>query len=1243
MAQRREPSVRIIATNLQEGKELRKSQILDEDASPEVETTRPKTSTKRNSISHPPNASNGSTKCETPGPRQRSVTSTRPSVSKRGSTAEVPSVAAAAPPSKGHKRKSLDDNAEEPPLKRVITDEEQTESDLSERGTTPECPSPLRQTISDAAVDASNRLNVASGELETEAPLTIGTTLDVNGSPARNAIDVAKNAPISPLETALSNPVGLSTENFSSSGPSGDVATDPVSNDLVPPAASSAVHGAVSTKTKSQTELSSPDPLALTPAAPSSVVPSLDSADHTLESSTEDLADSVNDKVADIPTAPASTSDSTNFTTHGVASKEQKNVRLKLKAPNPPAASRSVISPTVPPTPSSRPRRNVKQPLLFDGYVPTPEVAEEQHAEGGNEIDFASGSLTVQKLSRKVNSKQALSSEKVSEDDLANDVPLASKPSRKRKAETSERAPRKKPTPKTQSSGDSQVELKVRKTSASRKKNSAGSTAKTPISRKKAAQSLPSPESSPSEVLDVPGFIVDPELLELSKAMTHREPLASKPDPCGKPEVWAPGRQELCETLPYFKSAHSGCYSNGDAVYSFMFDSAGVGREYMDQDVIIARMGGSMKADPKTGVMYQEKHHDIYDKQPQSLLNNITHQNPLVIICGDKNVGAITKMPHRYCVLGWFKPTHVWAEMTAGKKDPIMTIRYRFERLDRSEPSWYAAAPSSVAERASTELTLPVQACIVCAKSCPQVYLIDWMCTNPECVDLWKLSDGQTAPYGNLDYHPAFLQHRTTWEREDPPFSLNPGVPQVDLHFGDDLAYVSTRGVVCPDCGRCSTRYLFSHWRCDTAGCRWKLTPQRQIMMPSNLGHTPWEMTCDGPSLIKATAVGAIHTEIKYFSNYKVVKYTIEGVEGSIIVAKANKHVTSESGGADDMFREMQEANFGLERRMIRKAADPTKASAEVKDPYTEPDLEPADADEVDALENAGDDPDDEFKGEVGARMNAFGMNFGMPYKFVANVESQSFEEAPAAIRAARARMNWAQRVFVDEKLGYQDFNEELVFGYLKSQKIKYHDDGEEGLGPRIATLSLGASAVMNLRVKGKYVSQVSKTGVFTYEKPLPLPLLESSGYASGYKKKAKRASEQHKVAPSEDTHAARHAAYSELQGLRQSGQSEAFRLRSKQIPKELGLHRRPGGDTVLSFHLTHGDIVIMEGEQIQKYLEHEVIPQGHLRFALTCRTILSHHLTADQLPSYEVKEDPEPYDGTAIREEGDGDAVVWQ
>jgi hypothetical protein len=1176
--------------------------------------------------------------------RSPAVKKTLPSKSrsKASRTAAASSVQDApsleSPDDRPRKRKASGADAEAPPSKRTTAqdlDQRSVASDLSELGATPERPGLFGdESLDDQSILPNNALP------------DIGPAPDVSSSLADQVVD----SPASPLPATSIVATVEDAERQTLSDPVAELATATDSTSAAPADALPAVC------------LKLPPPLLL------AVSQSVPSPDQALDS--QDASD------------PAATL----------------------------------------PTPTSvrqRPRRTINQPASFRGLEGTlSESIQGDSVDNEDDIDPAGDSPTVRKAARKSpakaktkpRTKAAISSEKVTEDDLADDVkgPTTSKAPRKRKAATTDdnlandvsgppitKAPRKRkaattqhtPLPAPVSSGkatedDPAKDITAPAVTKAPRKRKAPPTEPTPrkkpaIPKTKVAKvapktpaavlaensealfGLPSPSSSQSDL--AAEFSIDADLLKLSRAMTHREPLTSKLDPVGKPEVWAPGRQELCETLPYFKSAHSGCYANDGTIYSFMFDSAGVGREYMDSDVVVARMGGNMTTDIKTGVMYQTKDHLMKDKQPQSLLNNIAHKNPLVIVCGDKNEGAITKMPHRYCVLDWFKPTHVWGEKTMGKKEPRTSIRYRFERLDRSKQSWYtpttppagtaseyqsptesgsstelvpAESESSTNSSSLAELSLPVQTCTACSKSCPQIYLIDWLCTDTDCTAFWKLPNGQDAPYGKLDYHPAFLQHRTGWEREDPPFSLNPGVPQVDQHFGDSLSYVSTRGVVCPDCGRCNMRYLFTHWRCDTIGCKWKLIPEVRVVMPSNLSHTPWDMTSDGPSLAKAVVKPVVHTQVKYLSNYKVIKYTIEGVIGSVVLAKANKHVVSEPGGADDMFRELQMSPVGLERRILRKTAD-TEQKPSQQQKAVEPDDAAADDDE---------DKDDDQPGEAGARMTAFGMNFGMPYKFIATGDSKSFEDAPAAVRAVRTRLNWAQRAFVNDESGYQDFNEELIFAYLEGQKIKYHDDGEEGLGPRIATLSLGAPATMNLRLKAKYFSHVSKTGVFTDEKPLPLPLLESCGWASGYTTKAKDPALQASKTVSRDTHAARLAAWDELQDLRAKGDMKNFRIRSKELPTEFQMKHKEA-DTLLSFHLTHGDIAIMEGEDIQKFLEHSVEPHGHLRFAMTCRTILPGHLPLDQMPPYEVLADQGGYDGAGIREERDGgrEAVVWE
>ncbi|KAK3109283.1 hypothetical protein LTR53_017627, partial [Teratosphaeriaceae sp. CCFEE 6253] len=739
-----------------------------------------------------------------------------------------------------------------------------------------------------------------------------------------------------------------------------------------------------------------------------------------------------------------------------------------------------------------------------------------------------------------------------------------------------------------------------------------------------ANSSLP---TAPSSLVDEAGAslldAVDPKLLELSKTLTHREPLGSKPRPIGKPEVWADSRQSLCETVPYFQKPQGGCHQNTGHVYAFLYDGVGQSREYIDSDLIIARAGGSMVSDGNRCV--QGKDHEWKESQVQAVLNDIQLQNPLIIICGDKNTGAQCEMPHKYNVLGWYKPVMVWAEKTTGKGGANWTtIKYRLERLAMSEP-WHApsAAPVEHNETPAAGGALIVQACSDCQQSHPQIYLECWTCLNPSCDRFWKLPDGEDAPSGDLTYKPAFLLCRSPWANEELPYSVVPRLPDLGKAIGDNLTYLNTRGVVCPECGRCNQRYVFRGWRCDAPGCSWPgFWPRHQPIVPSAL-HAPWGSYGYGPALGRNAHVETVGVTVQYTHNYKVYRYTFAGIVGSFVHAVANNRVKEEPRGPNDMLAELQLTDMGLERRRfncekmstikpVKVVATPscdTVSSRQLPTPPAEPDVkQPQESLDTTAVEEALAPTKPVEQGDF---MTAFSMNYGMPYKFVASGCTRSFDDArtPWPIRECRSRLHWAAKAFLPSRSEPHDeppgFNEELVFAYMQGQKLDYHDDGEAGLGATIAALSLGGTARMQLRMKAKHFFGCSKLGLLTPDRPVA----GSVQYAE------------------------RLRLWEELQALKETDKV-AYQRRIREIPKELGVYEKRSSkvEDLVTVTLGHGDVVIMEGDEIQKYLEHRVVSEGHLRFALTCRTVLGHHLKEHERPEYEVGPDTIGYDGSGLR-----------
>lgn len=712
------------------------------------------------------------------------------------------------------------------------------------------------------------------------------------------------------------------------------------------------------------------------------------------------------------------------------------------------------------------------------------------------------------------------------------------------------------------------------------------------------AVALPTPQSSQTgEQYPEIDASVGESKVSLSLKLALREPVGSKPAAKTEPEVWADSRQALCETVPYFKKPQGGCHSNDRHVYAFLFDNVGHCREYMDSDVVIARAGGSMEAD-KDGKMVQKQDHRMDEAQVQAVLNDAQLQNPVIIICGNKNRGAICKMPHRYNVLGWYKPISVWAEKTHGKGDKIWaTLKYRFERLNAKKEPWHATESWDITEE-DRQIAGPLvrQTCTTCAHEYPQVYLVSWMCLNQQCAQFWRLPSGEDAGYGKLHHNPAFLLDRTPWGYEEEPYSVRPPVPEVGNVVGDNLMYINTRGICCPQCGRCSSRRLFKGWICDNVACNYEKFPTHiPVKMP--MLHQPGERVGDGPPPARNKHGKGVKIDVSYIHGFKVYTYTIEGVKGKLVHAATNAAINRQIGGPDEMFAAIQNQDdpamdLHLERRRFR--GDKTPGSKK-------------DAMSGTAENNTADvDEDTGKKAELedGDFMTAFSMNYGMPYKFVASGASLPFSDAPWPVRACRADLNWASQTFLDPQ-GHMDLNEELIFAYMEGQKIEYHDDGESGLGPRIATLSLGCKAKMHVRMKGKHYTGCSKSGILTAERPIP------NGIGGDEKDQA------------------RLDAWTGLQPLKDTNRAE-YEKQRKLLSKSLELYgkRTKKAEDAAVITLSHGDIVLMEGYEFQQYLEHKVVPEGPLRFALTCRTVLPEHLAPEERPSYDVEADDEAMSG---------------
>ncbi|KAJ3099403.1 hypothetical protein HDU96_010722 [Phlyctochytrium bullatum] len=139
------------------------------------------------------------------------------------------------------------------------------------------------------------------------------------------------------------------------------------------------------------------------------------------------------------------------------------------------------------------------------------------------------------------------------------------------------------------------------------------------------------------------------------------------------------------------------------------------------------------------------------------------------------------------------------------------------------------------------------------------------------------------------------------------------------------------------------------------------------------------------------------------------------------------------------------------------------------------------------------------------------------------------------------------------------NFNHILLLGYLKGQGMNFHTDDEPNLKTPVATMSLGNSATMTFRLRRSGKSRKVKEAL----PPRPLFLDESN----------KPFSDRTCVIPCP------------LEPL--DVDPEAFSQAA-----------------TFKILMQHGDVVMMDGDSVQKYYEHEIDNIGGVRYAITMRRL---------------------------------------
>ncbi|KAI0690519.1 hypothetical protein BC835DRAFT_1417729 [Cytidiella melzeri] len=580
------------------------------------------------------------------------------------------------------------------------------------------------------------------------------------------------------------------------------------------------------------------------------------------------------------------------------------------------------------------------------------------------------------------------------------------------------------------------------------------------------------------------------------------------------PPIWSQSRQEVCESFARFRSYQGGVYFRKDRVEGYLLGGFSARRDIFHNGgkLIISHGGGKAESIRKTDghlQTFEASDQLEEDKSVWALLQTYKQKQPIALLIDDKYALFPYDLASKgcaYAVLGWYYIAYAWSEYQAATNSDGKVVRYKFafQWADgQGEPWWHQFGSAELIDQGiiapltstNTDIALPdleipqeissrghdPELCESCNNSSPQVYEQGWMCLKPGCKSFWTFRDKKRVPE-RLEYAKSFLQpvsgfgQQVVDIRPPPPVSLEDAT-------GSTTSWHFCKGWHCTQCGRLSSRYKWEGWECRTCGNVFRYPAKHWL--PMHFRFQAHAKTFDRHQIEPASGITCARYQIFACekSHAQHIMLILPRSRGRIHMLLAPNLAST---AADNILQEYQvQADSGA----LKLRRWPLRAH--------------------------------KCRGTL--LTNYFSQNTGEPYQYVGGTDNTvPWENAPSAVKHAldliKLRMSQA-------KLACRaDFNEVLSAAYMERQKMAFHSDSEKGLGPVVASLSLGASAYMY------------------------------------------------------------------------------FRLHSKFAASELA----PGSSReVLQLYLRHGDVLVMEGADVQTYYEHTVVPTN-FRIAATARSIMS-------------------------------------
>lgn len=512
------------------------------------------------------------------------------------------------------------------------------------------------------------------------------------------------------------------------------------------------------------------------------------------------------------------------------------------------------------------------------------------------------------------------------------------------------------------------------------------------------------------------------------------------------PPIWAESRQEVCESFDYFRSYQSGVYSLKDIVKGYLLGGSPASRDifHCRGRLIVSHGGGKAESilDYRVGAarFQQAQDQEATDKSVRALLKSYTDKRPLVLLADDKYAlfpYDLSASGCTYVVLGLYWISHAWAEYQPASNGCGRVVRWKFafQWCEGQGNPWWISSESDDVDMPPDPIggcrSAPRQdpsppdavvnmACNKCSQKSPVVYSQGWMCLNPSCTSFWSIGGRELE---QLDYNASFLRPIKTVFTNLP--ELRPA-KLIETMDSITTSYAFSKGWHCEKCGRLSSRFKWEHWECShchlihkipgrlrTAKEFWHQRPPADFLH-SQVGKQSGIIACR-PEPFELGDGGGFTNHLTF-----ILPNEIGRIHLLLGTPLANKQ-------ADEIFRQYQEQAEEGELLLRRYPLRLKK-----------------------------------LRGTF--LTNYFSQNSGEPYQYVGGTgNTVPFDKAPSSVCGALALIKERSRLALQKDI---PFNEILSAAYMEKQKMSFHSDSERGLGPVVASLSLGSAAFMHFRAR---------------------------------------------------------------------------------------------------------------------------------------------------------------------------------